>query len=377
VIGQGEVRRQLAESFREGRAAHAYLLSGPDGIGKTAVALEFAQLLLCERIGPVPCGECEQCLMFRSLQHPDLKIYFPLPPKKSGSVDDEEREFATVISDTVGRLARDWYAPTRPSGAKEIRLKLVRAMLRSAALKPYQAKRKVFIVLHADTMNEESQNALLKTLEEPYVESYFLLVTDNELGLRPTIRSRCQRVRMTPLAVETIYDALTAEGIPGPRAELASRLSAGSFNHAVDLSGPDIEKVQENVLVFLRVVSRLNPLDLQDGIDALLETGTLPEHAGLEMLGLFLRDTAMLRLSGRRASKSRLAFGHLEDKVQGVISAYPQANFEEAVRVVDQSVGYLTKGYTKDLILHALAIRLHEALGTLVRTKRTVASTHE
>jgi hypothetical protein len=108
-----------------------------------------------------------------------------------------------------------------------------------------------------------------------------------------------------------------------------------------------------------------------------MDTESLPDFTGLEMLGLFLRDTAMLRLSAGQASQSRLAFGNLEDKVQAVISAYPQANFEEAVRAVDESVVYLTKGYTKDLILHALAIRLNRALGTLVRTKRTVASTHE
>src|SRR4030067_224807 len=85
VIGQEEVRRQLAESLRGGRAAHAYLFSGSDGIGKTAVALEFAQLLLCERDGLAPCGECDQCVTFRSLQHPDMRIYFPLPSKKPGS----------------------------------------------------------------------------------------------------------------------------------------------------------------------------------------------------------------------------------------------------------------------------------------------------
>ena len=376
VIGQEEVRRRLAESLRARLAAHAYLFCGPSGIGKTAVTLEFAQLLLCDRDGLAPCGACDQCLSFQSLQHPDLKVYFPLPPKKASSVEDEEREFSETISKVVSNLSRDWYAATRPSNAKEIRIKLVRAMLRSAALKPYQAKRKVFVILDAETMNEESQNALLKALEEPYPESYFLLVTDNELGLRPTIRSRCQRVRMAPLAVDIIYEALRAQGAPDGEAELAARLSGGSFNHARDLAGPDIEKVQENVLEFLRTTWKCNPLDLPKGMEALLETNSLPDYTGLEMLGLLLRDAAMLRTSATAATQKRLAFGNREDKVQAVMTAYPDANFEEAVHAVDQSVDYLTHGYTKEMILYALAIRLYRALGTLARTKPRVAATH-
>jgi DNA polymerase-3 subunit delta' len=408
VIGQEEVRRQLAESLRGGRAAHAYLFSGSDGIGKTAVALEFAQLLLCDRNGLVPCGECEQCQISSVLQHPDLKLIVPVPPKTKvetgkrvvntddqeapgdaaairSRLADAEAEESVDVDQLFGRhllkvltsLARDRYADTRIDGANIIRKESILGLVRTAWRKPFQAKRKVFVILHAELINPQIVDRLLKTLEEPAPETYFLLVSDNEGKIPLTIRSRCQRVRMTPLPVETIYNALIAEGIPGPRAELAARLSGGSFDHAVDLSSPNVEKVQENVIDFLRAVSRCNPLYLQDAAEKLMDTESLPDFTGLEMLGLFLRDTAMLRLSAGQASQSRLAFGNLEDKVQAVISAYPQANFEEAVRAVDESVVYLTKGYTKDLILHALAIRLNRALGTLVRTKRTVASTHE
>lgn len=376
VIGQVEVRRQLAESLRAGRAAHAYLFSGSSGIGKTAVALEFAQLLLCDKQGLVPCGTCDQCLSLRSLQHPDLKIYFPLPPKKSSAVEDEEKEFAGEINKIISHLANNRYAPIRPPNAKEIRIKLVRVMLRSAALKPYQAKRKVFVILDAETMNEESQNALLKALEEPYAESYFLLVTDNESLLRPTIRSRCQQVRMAPLSSEEIRGALIEEGTPAPQAKLASHLSGGSFNHALELSGPDVEKVQENVLAFLRAAARCNPMDLPKASAELLETGSLPDLAGLEMLGLLLRDAALLQVNAAAVNQKRLVFGNLEGKVQGVISAFPHAHFDEAVRAVDESVDYLTRGYTKEMILYALAVRLNEALGTQARTKQPMAVTH-
>lgn len=375
IIGQMESRQLLRESLSSGRAAHAYLLSGPRGIGKAAIALEFAQLLLCEREGMTPCGECPQCLSFRALQHPDMKIIFPLPPKKSGGSDDEERDFAPQIQKMLSALTSDWYAPTRLPGAKDIRLGFTRSLLRAAAMKPYQAGRKVFVILHADAMNEESQNALLKVLEEPFPNSHFLLVTENEPGLRPTIRSRCQRLRVPPLSIQEIRDALVAEDVPGQQAELAARLSGGSFVHARELAGPDIEMVQNHVLAFLRQAATCDPLLLPKAATDLLESGSLPEFAGLEMLGVFLRDAALLQHASPNGRNPQLAFGNLEDNLRGLISSFPRADFAEAVHAVDESTTYLIKGYSKDMILYALAIRLHDALGTWIKTKRQTPAT--
>jgi DNA polymerase-3 subunit delta' len=365
----------LAESLRSGRAAHAYLLAGPRGIGKTAVALEFAQLLLCEREDLTPCGECIQCRSFASLQHPDVKILFPLPPKKSGASEDEEKEFSAQIGKVIGALADDRYAPTRIPGAKEIRLGFTRSVLRATAMKPYQAKRKVFVILHADGMNEESQNALLKALEEPYPESYFLLVTENEIGLRPTIRSRCQRIRMAPLSFDEVFNALLMDNIPREQAELAARMSGGSIVHGRELADPEIETVQNSVLEFLRKAAFCDPHELPLAAEGLLHSDQLPEFAGLEMLALFLRDAAAFRAVSESGRAHQLTFGNLQDKIHGVISAYPHADFEQAVKAVDESTTYLTRGYTKDMILYSLAIRLNKALGPLVKTKRATPIT--
>ena len=372
VVGQLSARRSLAESLRSGRAAHAYLLSGPKGIGKTAVALEFAQLLLCDRNDLTPCGECIQCTNLRTLQHADLKILFPLPPLPSGKlVEDEEKEFGQQISKVVADLATDRYAHSLPPKAKEIRLGLIRPLLRAAAMKPYQARRKVFVLLHADAMNDQSQNALLKTLEEPYPDSHFILVTDSESTLRPTIRSRCQRLHLTPLTRAEVYDALIADGTPSDQAELAAQLSGGSFVHARELAGPDIESVQNNVVTFLRQAAICDPLELPQAAADLLDNKSLPEFTGLEMMGLFLRDAAVFRAVSDTDRKRRLTFGNLEDKIHGIITAYPHADFERAIRAVDESTDHLARGYTKDMVLYALAIRLNEALGTWVKTKRT------
>jgi len=352
----------LAGVFRTGRAAHAYLFSGPRGVGKTAIALEFAALVLCDREEPTACGTCRQCLSSGELQHPDLHLLFPLPSKKAGSADDDEREFASLISSHKAALAHNPYMSSKPAKAKDIRIGLVRTLLHRTAIKPFQASRKVVVVLNADTMNDATQNALLKALEEPAPDAYFLLTTENEGGLLPTIRSRCQRIRVSPLTSHEIAGALVQSGTPEEQAILAAAMGDGSFSRALELSAANLSELQQRVIGFLRASAMCDPMELQTSASALLDTGHLPEEIALEFLGLFLRDVAVLRASGQQGSHLFLFHG-FQETIQGVLTSYPQADFEEAVRAVDRAADFLGRGYTREWVLYALAIRLHECLG--------------
>jgi DNA polymerase-3 subunit delta' len=367
VVGQREIRARLSEAARHDRAAHAYLLSGPRGVGKTAVALEFAALLLCDRDGAEPCGECPQCAVSLALRHPDLQVVFPLPSRKGGSTEDDEHEFASVIAEQLSKLAKDPYAPTRPPQAKDVRISLVRSMIHRASMKPYQARRKVLVILHADTMNTQAQNALLKALEEPPADAYFLLTTENEGGLLQTIRSRCLRLRFAPLSGEEIRGALVAAGVTGPQAELAAAMSGGSLSHARELSRDDLGDFQQRVLAFLRAAAVCDPLELPRASAALLDDKRMPEQTALELIGLFLRDVALSRTDGDRGERP-ITFRGFEDRIDAILAAYPEADFDAAARAVDVSSEYIARGYTRDLVMYALAIRLHEALGPRARS---------
>jgi DNA polymerase-3 subunit delta' len=372
VVGQREIRARLSEAVRLGRIAHAYLFSGPRGIGKTAVALELAALLLCDRDGPEPCGACPQCAASLSLRHPDLQVVFPLPSRKSGSSDDDEREFAGVIAEQIAKLAKDPYALSRPPQAKDVRISLVRSMLHRASMKPYQARRKVLVILHADTMNTQAQNALLKALEEPPADAYFLLTTENEGGLLPTIRSRCLRLRFAPLSGEEVAGALAEAGVTGSQAELAAAMSGGSLSHARELSQDDLGDFQQRVLAFLRAAAVCDPLELPKTAAALLDNKRLPEQTALELIRLFLRDVALSRTTGDTGRRP-VTFRGFEDRIDAILASYPEADFDAAARAVDVSAEYLTRGYTRDYVAYALAIRLHEALGPRAKssTKQT------
>jgi DNA polymerase-3 subunit delta' len=174
------------------------LFAGPDGVGKKTLALAVAQATLCEKAPrPEPCGDCLACrkvsaassaerlqdLRQEADQHPDEDLYRNL----------------RLHPDLV--LAEGWWLTKtgRPRAEPEIRVDQVRDLIAEIAGAPFEARRRVFVIDDAHTMNESAQNALLKSLEEPPPRSHVILVSAAPLGLRQTIRSRCQLVRFGPL----------------------------------------------------------------------------------------------------------------------------------------------------------------------------------
>lgn len=373
IIGQEQVRTMLAASVQSDTAAHAYLLAGPKGIGKTAVGLEFARHLLCDESGDKACGSCLQCLTSRNLQHPDLHLIFPLPSAKAGTSTEKEMEASSdAAARLTSQLAADPYAPpeipkSRQGGDNKIKIGHMRHYLRIAWRKPFQARRKVFIILQPHRMVEAAQNSFLKVLEEPPLDGFFILITDTERGLLPTVRSRCRSVRMSPLKTSEIAEALREDGVPAEAAEMAAILSGGSYPHARELTGSGLHELQGKVVDFLSASAVCNPLKIADAADGLLDTGDLPPSAGLELLEVFLRDCLVYQALDRTADTPHLAFIDQSERIERFLKAYPKANLVEAMRSVEEGTRLLSVGLAADNVMSALAIRLHDAFGPRVR----------
>ena len=198
VEHQPRARIALESALRDESAlSHAYLFHGPPGAGKRAAARAFAAALLAE--GADDPGDVERRV--RSGVHPDIT----------------------------------W---VEPRGAHEILVDDVRTQIvRQAALRPFEARRRVFVIVDADRMNDESQNALLKTLEEPGSFAHFVLVSSAPGRLLPTIPSRCRPVAFGAIAPGRIAAALEAEGVAAATALACARLSGGDLEQARALAG--------------------------------------------------------------------------------------------------------------------------------------------
>ena len=228
---------------------HALLFGGPSGVGKGTLADDVAAALLClaPDLAARPCRECRGCRAFEHGNHPD-----------------------------VHRLAPTGAGAMIPIGGREERG--VRELVRELALLPVEGGARVAIITDADRMTEDAQSAFLKTLEEPPPGTALLLTASDEERLLPTIRSRCSRIRLGPVARPEIEALLVDAGLAdAPTAARLARLSGGRPGDAVALArAPESLTIRGEVgrtLLDLSAATRAERLRL--GRDVLARAGTL------------------------------------------------------------------------------------------------------
>lgn len=377
-LGHADSRARLAATFANGRTAHAYLISGPEGIGKSAVAIEFAKLLLCDRPTTVPCGDCPQCSALRSLHHPDLHLIAPSgSPKDSDTPGSETfakemvklREQLTMnpyAASDLAELSTSESKAARKKSATGSRIRVAdsRELLHNAYRKPFQANRAVYILLNADTMLREAQNALLKLLEEPPPSATLLLTAANLQAVLPTVRSRCQPVRLQAYSAQEVREALRGAGIAERAAELAAALSGGNIRRALAFAEMEPEVLEQAAVEFLAMSAVLAPEKVQEQVQKMLENMNFLDDAFFELMTLFLSDAAAC---SARLAQNEPHFPSQANRIQKLSAAYPQANFGKAIEAVDRAASARTAGYTPALVLTAMAIELHRALGPRAR----------
>ncbi|MGZ4199970.1 MAG: DNA polymerase III subunit [Thermoleophilia bacterium] len=198
IPGQARAKAYVAGALERG-AGHAYLLAGPEGLGKRRFARELGAALVAACGG---CGHCDECERLARGVHPDLTVI------------EREGEFIRI-----GQIAE---------------------LIADLALKPFSATHRVWVIVEPERMNVEAANTFLKSLEEPPAQVHFILVSDEPERLLPTIVSRCQVVEFQPVADAELVEFLVAhEGLDAERATVVARLAHGSLERALRLAGDD------------------------------------------------------------------------------------------------------------------------------------------
>lgn len=267
LLGHEWAVNLLREHVARGEVRHAYLITGPRGVGRRTLALRLAQALNCAQpLAPgEPCLQCRVCTQIERMQHPDL------------SVVQAEQEGGTLKVDQVRELQR------------------------ALALHPYEARYRVALLLRFEEAHPSAMNALLKTLEEPAAQVIMLLTAESAESLLPTIVSRCEVLRLRPLPLEQTQRGLQERWhTPPETAQLLAHISGGKPGYALRLF-QEPERLEQRQLwlgehLRLLVASRVERFAYADTLSKDREALRSVLHTWLS----FWRDV-MLKASGASA----------------------------------------------------------------------------
>lgn len=226
IIGNQKTKEILKKSIISNRISHSYMFLGTEGIGKRLIAKELAKAILCLNTEKTEedlyCNKCKSCIEFDSNNNPDF-IY----------IEPEENK---------------------------IKIDQIRAMQIKVAEKPIISKNKVYIINEADTMTNEAQNCLLKTLEEPPEYVTIILIGKNEEYFLTTIRSRCSKIHFDKISNEELKQYLLSQNIEDISEDLL-QMADGSIKKALEIS--------ENKESYYSIENIMNRLDKCDIIEIL------------------------------------------------------------------------------------------------------------
>lgn len=333
----------LQRALAAGRAAHAYLFVGLDGVGRYKTARQWSKVLLCENPTTETrdrqpfvdsCGACDSCLLFEGDSHPD---------------------YAHVYKELI-KFTKEGKGRTTPV---DLPIDVVREfLLEKVTGRPTHGERKVFVVSEAEKLNANSQNALLKVLEEPPHYCTIILLCTRLEQLLPTTRSRCQVVRFGPIDEGRIVAMLTATGLDAQRAQFFARLSRGSAGQACQWARLERQlEQQEEVGLFETkrgIVSSLARLTLPEALN--LAERLLSDAKRLSSGWADLDKTVSKTDVNRRAQKTlaQIVISVFHDAMMLNIDAeHPLVHFDQQREIAhlaeridpEQAAGKVDQGY--------------------------------
>jgi len=388
VIGQEPVKNHLAEMLQHNRLSHALLFSGREGCGALPLAIAFSQMIVCEKVNGKyaatsntslfknltspseikfeSCGVCPACLKAEKLAHPDIHYSFPIFPKKPGEKSvcndfiPEWREFITQYP--YGNVY-DWLQFVNAENRQgNINVYECTDIIRKLNLKSFESEYKVLIMWMPEYLGNEG-NKLLKLIEEPPPNTLFILVTENESLILPTILSRTQTIRIPPLEPEDLEKALIERArILADQARQIASVSEGNYREALQLIQHAAEDWQVLLRDWLNTIVKTGPVAQVKWIEEISREGREKQKQFLRYFNHLLQQAIRMRIMGPD-SKLVISMPANERDFADRLNKLADISQQQAIiEELDKAAYYIERNAHGKILFHALTIKLYHII---------------
>ncbi len=322
IIGQEHIRKQLETACTSGTPGHAYVIVGDRYSGKEYIAKIFAQALQCENGTDRPCGICASCKQAAAGNHPDIIRVSHEKPNSIG-VDDVRNQ---IVNDMV--------------------------------IKPYNGKYKIYIINEGEKMTVQTQNALLKTLEEPPAYGIILILTTNENSLLQTILSRATVLHMKPVADKLVKKYLQENvKVPSYKADICVAFARGNIGKAKLLaSSEEFENIRDEALSLLRNISSMDDAEI---IANMKRIGEYKLEIGeyLDIIAVWYRDILMYKAT---RDVDSIIFKEEMDQITRVSDRCEYEGIEEILNALETAKLRIRANVNFDLTMELLLMTIRD-----------------
>ncbi len=305
VIGQKHLKQQLIRSVTSNHISHSQLFLGNAGSGTLALAMAYAQYILCaNRTDEDSCGVCPSCVKLQKLVHPDVHFVYPFANINNVTNPICElfiEQWRKKLSIGPYFTLNQWYDSLELENKQgHIFQGESREILRKLSFKTYEGEYKIMLIWMAETMNVVAANKLLKILEEPPEKTLFLLITESTEEMLPTILSRSQILRIPPIEAESMAQAL-AERYTLDESNLKNlvHISGGNFIRAMEhIKASDDNKFNyESFGNMMRLCYKWDMSGMMEWVESMVSIGREKQKGFLEYALRMVRDNFMMTLN--------------------------------------------------------------------------------
>ena len=359
----------LEKTIENNKIGSAYLFSGPSGVGKETMAIEYGATINKQHFIDDEKSADASYNRFKTLQHELLKLIVPLPSGKTqrGNVNILESLNAAdleLLNENIAKKSTDPFHKIVLPNATRIRINSIRELRKSLYLKSNDIGRKMVLIFDAHLLTAgqaESANALLKILEEPPQNTTLILVTDKKNQLLPTILSRCQHIDFPPLTKETIKDTLLKNDIDSESAELIAGISQGNMRLALTISNNSMDNllnsIQDLSASVINEDGKLWRKFINDN-SQIIRKDISQFQNNIFLLQLWFKSVYRLRIG----ASDELHRPELMDFMQQFNQKYPNADLHQIDILLEDALEAIGRNLYMSLILTNLLIDIQKYL---------------